>query len=54
MVFELFTRVSKTTVFPSRSLISQVNQCLRPYISINQPRSAHERYTLIKCPCFIV
>ncbi len=34
MVFELFARVSKTTVSPSRSLISRVNQCLRPYVSI--------------------
>lgn len=39
LVFELFLRVSKTTVSPSRSLIWQFNQCLRPCISIYQPQS---------------
>lgn len=48
-MFELFARVSKTTVSPSTSLIWRVNQCLRPYVSIYQPQCAHERYIHIKC-----
>lgn len=49
-MFEFLIRVSKTTVSPSRSLISQVNQCLRPYVSIYQPQCADKRSIHINVP----
>lgn len=48
-MFEFLIRVSKTTVSPSRSLISQVNQCLRAYVSIYQPQCADKRSIHINC-----
>lgn len=53
-LFELLIRVSRTTVSPSRSLIWQVYQCLRPYVSIYRLRCTDTEYIHINCRCFIV
>lgn len=43
-LFELLIRVSRTTVSPSRCLIWQVNQCLRPCVSIYRRHCADRAY----------
>lgn len=53
-LFELLIRVSRTTVSLSRCLIWQVNQCLRPYVSIYRRQCAEGVYPYKSSQLFVL